>query len=125
MNIKALGQYKELVSAILFIFLVMIVYYSFRYYKTTQEQKLLDRQKIPSLCPDYWKLSTGVNPNEENPDIICKLEGNEFMGKIGRCGNSQDFSGDIFKEDINKCKWSKLCDAPWEGIDNLCADIPK
>ena len=31
-----------------------------------------------------------------------------------------DFSDKLYAEDINKCKWSKFCEASWEGIDHLC-----
>ena len=44
---------------------------------------------------------------------------------IGRCNFNikKDFSSNLYKDDIAKCKWSKYCNAPWEGVDHLCSDL--
>ena len=66
----------------------------------------------PSKCPDYWM---------SNGDGSCVN-----VKKIGSCSTNQkpvDFNNRIFtgsKGHFYKCNWAKECDAPWEGIDNLC-----
>ena len=66
----------------------------------------------PSTCPDYWE-SDGKG-------------GCTNVKKIGICSKNGDpinFGDRIFtgsKGHYYKCNWAKECDAPWEGIDNLC-----
>ena len=67
-----------------------------------------------ATCPDYW-------------DIIDKNKCRNTR-KIGKCltgeNNIMDFNETIFngKEgDYYKCRWAVKCEAPWEGIDNLCS----
>ena len=61
-----------------------------------------------------------VKGNKYNKYDKCKNEKN-----IGRCNHNidKDFSSKLYQDDIAKCKWSKYCNAPWEGVDNLCADL--
>lgn len=103
-------QNQELIFVILMIFIVMgtYYYYLFREYKKTEEA--LKKSKMTPQCPDYWK--TVGNNRCQN------------VKNIGRCNlggqNTMDFSDKLYAEDINKCKWSKFCEASWEGIDHLC-----
>lgn len=68
----------------------------------------------PSKCPDYW---TVVGENK------CKN-----VYKIGDCksgdtDNVMDFNDPIFtgkNGEHYKCNWAKKCNAPWEGVDNIC-----
>jgi hypothetical protein len=70
---------------------------------------------FPSKCPDYWTTL---------PNGRCKN-----TKKIGICktrdgANIMDFEkNEIFKGEngpLAKCDWANKCEAPWEGIDNLC-----
>lgn len=120
MNLTTIRQNIELLSAITIVFIVMGTYYfyMFREYKKTKTS--FEIKRYTSTCPDYWTISGNSNPNDKKPKIICKNP-----KKIGRCNftEDKDFSSDLYKDDIAKCKWSKYCNAPWEGIDNLCADL--
>ena len=103
-------QNQELILVILFVFICMgtYYYYLFREYKKTQDA--LKLAKVVPQCPDYWK-SLGDNKCQN-------------VKNIGRCNlgqnNTMDFSDPLYEEDTSKCKWSKFCEASWEGIDHLC-----
>lgn len=107
---EQISQNKELIFVIIIILVIMGTYYYYLFREYSKNEEALKNNKITPQCPDYWKAE-GNN--------ICK---NVF--NIGRCnlGNhdSMDFSDKLYAEDINKCKWSKFCEASWEGIDNLC-----
>lgn len=70
-------------------------------------------------CPDFFETMT------RDGKKYCK---NTY--KLGSCAKSEDnniisFEDDeLFTDDVNgnimKCKWSKECDIPWNGIDRLC-----
>ena len=68
----------------------------------------------PSKCPDYWSVA-GENK--------CKNIHKIGICKSGDTDNVMDFSEPLFKGTKGmyyKCNWSKKCNTPWEGIDNLC-----
>ena len=70
----------------------------------------------PAQCPDYW---------ETHDNNVCKN-----IHKIGICrtgdaakDDEMDFGTPPFtggKGAFYKCNWSKKCNTPWEGIDNIC-----
>ena len=69
---------------------------------------------IPSKCPDYWAVVG---------DDKCKNIHKIGICKSGDTDNVMDFSEPLFqgtKGMYYKCNWSKKCNTPWEGIDNLC-----
>jgi hypothetical protein len=104
------SQNFELIFVIIIIFVIMATYYYYLYREYTKKQEALTKSKIIPQCPDYWK-SIGNNKCQN-------------IKNIGRCNlgsiNEMDFSEKLYAEDVNKCKWSKFCEASWEGIDNLC-----
>ena len=116
--IAAMRENVELVITLVMVFVVMITYYFYLFREYNKTKQSFQMKRYTSICPDYWTLSENSNPNDTNPTIICNNP-----KKIGRCFESKDFSTDLYKEDIAKCKWSKYCNAPWEGVDNLCADL--
>ena len=68
----------------------------------------------PSKCPDYWAVVGKDKCKNIHKIGICKA---------GDTDNVMDFSEPLFqgtKGMYYKCNWSKKCNAPWEGIDNLC-----
>ena len=68
----------------------------------------------PSKCPDYWAVVG---------DDKCKNIHKIGICKSGDTDNVMDFSEPLFqgtKGMYYKCNWSKKCNTPWEGIDNLC-----
>ena len=115
-----LKQNIELVATIIIVFIVMGTYYFYLYREYKKTKKTFEMKRYTSTCPDYWTLTDNSNPNDTNPVIMCSNP-----KKIGRCNYTEpkDFSSDLYKDDIAKCKWSKYCNAPWEGVDNLCADL--
>lgn len=87
------------------------------YYRKYKEWKVVKESKEwppeISSCPSYW---SEVGENK------CR---NDF--NIGSCGSNKeivDFNTPTYnnkdKGNYNKCLWSKKCNAPWIGIDNLC-----
>ena len=49
----------------------------------------------------------------ESSDIVHQLMEMDFSGALYKDSNSN--------ANYNKCIFSKRCEAPWEGIDTLCA----
>ena len=67
-----------------------------------------------SKCPDYWSI---VGENK------CKNIHKIGICKSGDTDNIMDFNEPLFhgtKGMYYKCNWSKKCNTPWEGIDNIC-----
>lgn len=97
------------------IFIVIItiiyIYNQYRDAKKKAQNEVIRKQK-PAQCPDYWD-SVGKN--------VCRN-----THKIGKCGheNTVSFNDPIFSNpktsNYMKCKYSKECETPWQGIDNLC-----
>ena len=111
----------ELVAVLLFVCLAMGGYYFFLYREYNKTKNTYEAKKIVPFCPDYWSVTDSSNLDSDNPKILCRNE-----KQIGRCnldGTPKDFSSELYKDDIIKCKWSKYCNSPWEGIDHLCADL--
>lgn len=101
-----------IIGIIVFFYLALSYYNSYRKYIKGKEPK----SRIRLECPDYWAVE-GNN--------ICRN-----IHKIGKCslmgdrGSVVDFNDEIFQDKATgnyaKCKWSKKCQSPWEGIDDLC-----
>lgn len=116
----ALNNNIEMVIVILLIVFGMGGYYIYLYREYQKTKDSFEMKRYVPLCPDYWSITEDSNPTSDSPTIKCRND-----KKIGRCNynDPKDFSTDLYKDDIAKCKWSKYCNAPWEGIDNLCADL--
>jgi hypothetical protein len=118
MNLQDFRNNQELIGALVIIFIIMATYYYYLYKEYKKTKDTYDSKRFVSICPDYWSLTSNSNP--EDKIIKCKNEKN-----IGRCNHNidKDFSSKLYQDDIAKCKWSKYCNAPWEGVDHLCADL--
>ena len=117
--INGVKNNKELIGTLLVIFVIMGTYYWHVYseYKKTKDQ--YQKARVAAICPDYWENISDGKSNTQR----CKN-----VKKIGRCNlldtnNIKDFSAELYEDPIAKCKWSKYCRAPWEGVSNLCADV--
>ena len=65
----------------------------------------------------------GNEINEPTGENKCKNIHKIGICKAGDTDNVMDFSEPLFqgtKGMYYKCNWSKKCNTPWEGIDNLC-----
>ena len=111
---------SEMMCVLFFIVISMGGYYMYLYREYQKTKDSFEMKRYVPLCPDYWSITEDSNPTSDSPTIKCSND-----KKIGRCNynDPKDFSTDLYKDDIAKCKWSKYCNAPWEGIDNLCADL--
>lgn len=107
------------VVCILIIVSVYCIYYAYNSWKSIKKNKNRNKNKGKSRpypnCPDYWD-SIGENKCQNNHKIgECRLDDDD---------DTIDFNSDIFTNpktgNYMKCKWSKECHAPWEGIDDLC-----
>ena len=73
-------------------------------------------QIAANTCPDYW---TNVSTSENE----LKCQNTHNLGKYNFGDNIKDFSTELYKDDINKCRYAKIAKISWEGIDNLCANV--
>lgn len=100
-------------------FLVFYYYRQWRNYKEVRDS--LTWPRSISNCPDFWV---------EERKGVCRN-----VHDLGKCPNNPqtsqilsnatvDFNGTAYKGPngpVNKCKWTKLCNVSWEGVDNLCS----
>lgn len=108
-----------LIGVIVVIIVSMGAYYWHAYQKYKQSQEALEMSKIPNVCPDYW-----VNDSDGRKKTLkCKNVKGIGICNLSEDNNTKDFSGELYKDPVAKCNWSKFCNAPWEGYDHLCADI--
>ena len=102
-NFKKIFESKPIFVAL--IVLALIVSYNL-FIELRDFNKLnKKRSKMPDFaneCPDQWSKVNRQCVNDFN------------IG--GKCG-STNFDNYSKKQ---KCKWSKKCQAPWEGIDDIC-----
>ena len=118
-KVKEFIQSSTFQQVIFFTILIVAIstnfWYQYREWKKMQDS--FQKARIANVCPDYWEnVGDGQNKTQ-----VCKN-----VKKIGRCNitdETKDFGVDLYKDPIAKCKWSKYCDAPWEGISHLCADV--
>ncbi len=68
---------------------------------------------MKNVCPDYWEVQDDNVCRNVHSVGLCKTGGDRDMNF-----NDELFTGR--KGDFYKCAWSKQCQVPWEGIDNLC-----
>lgn len=84
-----------------------------------------------NACPDYW-VNNGNNiciNSHEVGLLNCPVDGITTApdpSNPGKSVQAMDFSGILYQKsnsnsNYNKCIFSKRCQAPWTGIDNLCA----
>ena len=98
--------------------LIIVISYSVKIFLKYREIKSLENGSNfppwPSKCPDYWSVSGKDKCKNIHKIGDCKS---------GEIDNEMDFSEPIFKGSKGmyyKCNWSKKCNTPWEGVDNLC-----
>jgi len=100
-------------SVLLLVLLVVYITYQFHLYREYKNKKDMYQTKIATnTCPDYW-----VNVSRDKDKLIC-----ENVHKLGKFNhqNPMDFSGELYKDDVNKCKYAKEACISWEGVDHLC-----
>lgn len=110
---------KTLTFNIIFLvtILLIVIGFSVDIFLTLRKEKNMVLNTVfppfKNKCPDYWEVTKDDKCLNKNNIGLCKTSGDRKM----------DFNQDIYsgeKGDYYKCAWSKQCQAPWEGIDNLC-----
>ena len=110
-----------LIGVIVVIIVSMGAYYWHAYKKYKQSEEALEMSKIPNVCPDYWVNDSGIDGRKKT--LKCKNVENIGVCNLSEGNRTKDFSGELYKDPMAKCNWSKFCNAPWEGYDHLCADV--
>ena len=110
-----------LIGVIIVILVSMGTYYWHAYQKYKDSEESLEMSKIPNVCPDYWVNDSGDQGRKKT--LKCINEKAIGICNLSEGNRTKDFSGELYKDPIAKCKWSKFCNSPWEGYDHLCADI--
>ena len=110
-----------LIGVIVVIIVSMGAYYWHAYKKYKQSEEALEMSKIPNVCPDYWVNDSGKDGRKKT--LKCKNVESIGVCNLSEGNRTKDFSGELYKDPMAKCNWSKFCNAPWEGYDHLCADV--
>ena len=104
---------KILLACVILTPIIMGIVYYLKYLKWKEDQSKIAFPPFPSKCPDYWEVQDENVCRNTHAIGLCKTGGDRDM----------DFTDELFtgrKGDYYKCAWSKQCQVPWEGIDNLC-----
>ena len=105
------------VGVSLLIIIIFVSVTSFQIAAENAKKSKLKFPPFPSKCPDYWEaVGDGRCKNINNIGICKKYNG-------VKDSDVMDFSDPLFKGEKGmyyKCSWSRKCQAPWEGIDELC-----
>ena len=116
---ESVGEYiadNKALSILLVVFLVAYLTYQYYIYREYKKKKdMYQTKKATNTCPDYWQ---NVSPSQDK--LICRNVKN-----LGRFNFTTDmnFSTDLYKDDVNKCKYAKQARISWEGVDHLCEDV--
>lgn len=99
--------------------IVFGIYFYFSYLSFIADWEKRNGRGAPNACPDTFR--------DEGNDVCRNVQ------NIGNCpkdpnGNltlngTVSFADSKYKGPdgpMEKCKWSKRCNVPWEGIDTLC-----
>lgn len=116
---ESVGVYisdNKALSILLAVFLVAYLtyqYYIYREYK--KKNDMYQTKKATNTCPDYWQ-----NVSTTKDKLLCNN-----VQKLGRFNfnTPMDFSSELYKDDINKCRYAKHARISWEGVDHLCEDV--
>ncbi len=104
-------------SILLVVFLVAYLTYQYYLYREYQKKKdMYQTKKATNTCPDYW-----VNVSASKDEYKCSNV--KKLGRFNFPPNDMDFSGKLYEDDVNKCKYAKQARISWEGIDHLCEDV--
>lgn len=100
---------------------VLLGVYYYRQYKSfKEEQSKRVWPPVTQPCPDYWiHQGNNVCKNVHQIGICPQGADGQIMPQGEVAFNTSNFTG--AKGDQEKCRWSKRCQAPWEGIDSKCA----
>ena len=118
---KFFSKNALLIGVIVVIIVSMGAYYWHAYQKYKQSEESLEMSKIPNVCPDYWVNDSGNDGRKKT--LKCKNVKGIGICNLSEGRRTKDFSGELYKDPVAKCNWSKFCNAPWEGYDHLCADV--
>lgn len=114
---------KKYAPCIIITLIILISYSIYQYRKSKKKKQAIKNQKFPpyiSECPDGWKA---IGFNKCKRIYAVGLPGCSPHGHSPMVNNVVDFNKNIYKGKNgkkNKCSWSVSCQAPWEGIDDLC-----
>ena len=103
-------------SILLVVFLVAYLTYQYYLYREYKKKKdMYQTKKATNTCPDYWE-----NVSKTKDEYKCAN-----VKKLGRfnLNTPMDFGEELYKDDVNKCKYAKQARISWEGIDHLCEDV--
>ena len=100
--------------------IVLLTWIGYGMYKNETNAKF---PPVSSDCPDYW------TSEKVGDKTVCKNTFDIGHCPVGKTGlpisqGTVDFSCANYKGengDYNKCKWTKQCNASWDGIDSQCA----
>ena len=109
------------------VYCVVIIGLGYYYYKqwSSYSEEQSNATWPPTIydCPDYW------TSEKVGDKTVCKNTFDIGHCPVGKTGlpisqGTVDFSGANYKGengDYNKCKWTKQCNASWDGVDSQCA----
>ena len=129
------GQISGIAIAVAIFLLIVLAWYYYSLYKDHKE-KQKNATWPPNgynACPDYWIKSGNLCINAYGvglPNDKCSFPHGKTTAKNPLKPNETVQALDLNNEylissnsnsNMSKCHFSKQCEAPWEGIDTLCA----
>ena len=122
-----------LTGSLIFIGLIILIFYYYRQYKEWKKSQVaLTWPRELAVCPDYWthegnhvcrntfdigNCPKGIGGLRKNGTVDMKAVSRIF----GKEGIELDNAMNQEQALKSKCKWSKRCNASWEGIEKMCA----
>ena len=130
------GQISGIAIAVAIFLLIVLAWYYYSLYKD-HKNKQKNATWPPNgynACPDYWIKNGNLCIDAYGVGLPeCSFQGGMVPGgvpnpldKTGKNVQAIDLNSEFLrssnsKSNYNKCQFSKQCEAPWEGIDTLCA----
>ena len=128
------GQISAIAIVVAVFLLIILAWYYYSLYKDYKNKQ--NNATWPpngyNACPDYWVKNGNLCINAfgvglpDCPNTPGLTTAPNPIDPAGGDVQALDLNNEMYqssngKSNSNKCRFSKQCEAPWEGIDTLCA----
>ena len=102
--------YKVLLAVVLLIIIGFSVHSYLQYRSYKKEKTTIKFPPFPSRCPDYWEVAG---------DGVCKNVKGIGICNLSEGRRTKDFSGELYKDPVAKCNWSKFFSSYWRMFKKI------